>query len=384
MISFKPTEEEAAFVDVARQFAKGEIRPQARECEENRQVNAGIADKSAELGLNALELPESWGGLGLPLVPQVQLWQALASGDLGVAQGLPGAGDAASLIRLAEEHPALVPYKEAGRDGFWPTAAVIDVTDPDAPWASQLKVRRDGAGFVLEGVSQPVRLAAFADYLAVAAVDTAAEPVLLWLSKKDTDGWKTPAGDVRLGLLAAGIARVQFDQTKVTGEHIVALGEEARDLAARMRARIRVLQAAKGVGLMEAALAYVTEYTAERKAFGQVIAKFQGVSFRVAEMAIETRLARNLVWEAAAATDTDSADAAGSVLRALYRSHRSLRYVTDSAVQLLGGHGFVQEFPAEKWMRDAQAHVGLYGRERDLLLRRGEQIVNAKRERAAQ
>ncbi|OUM90362.1 MAG: acyl-CoA dehydrogenase [Bacillus thermozeamaize] len=375
MISFQPTEEEAAFVEVAKGLARDEIRPQARECEENRQVSPGIAAKAVELGFASLELPENWGGLQLPLISQAQIWQALSYGDLGVVQGLPGPGDAASLIRLAPDNPALQPYKKAGQNGSWPTVAYIDATDPEAPWVSALQVRPDGDGYVLHGISQPVRLAAFADYVAVAANDAAGEPVVLWLDRESVK-WEIKGGDYRLGLLAAGLGRVQFNQAKAAGGQVVARGQAAGELIARAHARMRVLQAAKEVGLMEAALDYATAYTAERKAFGQVIAQFQGVSFRIADMVIETRLANHLVWEAATKVDADAPDAEGASLRALYRAHHALRYVTDAAVQLLGGHGFVQEYPVEKWMRDAQAQVGLYGREKEMLLRRGEQIVN--------
>lgn len=99
---------------------------------------------------------------------------------------------------------------------------------------------------------------------------------------------------------------------------------------------------------------------------------------------MEVRATNHLVWQAALQTDEGKSDAEGCALRALYRAHRSVRYVTDSAVQLLGGHGFVQDYPVEKWMRDAQAQVSLYGREKDLLTQRGGQIISGMKEAAVQ
>jgi len=87
-----------------------------------------------------------------------------------------------------------------------------------------------------------------------------------------------------------------------------------------------------------------------------------------------------LVWQAALKVEEDPSDPLGTSLSALYRAHKAMRFVTDSAVQLLGGHGYVQEYPAEKWMRDAQAQTVLYGREKDLLMRRGEQILETAKE----
>ncbi|QQK78708.1 acyl-CoA/acyl-ACP dehydrogenase [Salicibibacter cibi] len=377
MISFSPTEDETAFVDVAEGFAKDVIRPKARECEKHRAVDEAIIAKAEEIGVASLEFPESWDGLELPLISQVQMFQTLSYGDLGIVQGLPGAGDAASIIRIAEKNPVLETYKEAGRGRSWPNVAFIDAFDLGQPWAEELQISKNGDGYTLYGVSRPVRLGVGAEYVVVAAVDTDNEPVVLWLHNTlGGDRWTAAEGDYRLGLLSAGLARLQFNHAEAHANEVIATGDEARRLITGAQTRIRILQAAKAVGLMQAALEYATEYTAERKAFGKTIAQFQGVSFKIAEMAIETKIANHLVLEAATKADADKNDAVEMSLRALYRAHRSSLFVTDAAVQLLGGHGFVDEFPVEKWARDAQAQASLYGREHDLLTRRGEQIVN--------
>ncbi|WP_279401666.1 acyl-CoA dehydrogenase [Piscibacillus salipiscarius] len=229
---------------------------------------------------------------------------------------------------------------------------------------------------MLNGESEPVRLAKQADQMVVCGSDDRGNKVVLLVD--ETNSWSVEEGDYRLGLLTAGIGRVKMEKEFVSHHQVLAEGIEADQLIKKALMRIQILQAAKEVGLMEAALDYATEYTANRKAFGQEIAKFQGVSFRIAKMAIETRVANHLLWEAAVKADQESEDAEGLALRAIYRAHKSLRYVTDSAVQLLGGHGFIQEFPVEKWMRDAQTQVALYGRELDYLHRWGKKIVGAK------
>lgn len=381
MISFEPTEDEQAFTDMALSFAKDVIRPEARTCEETRTVSPIIIKKVEELGFNTLEIPERWGGLELPLISQVQILQALAFGDLGVVQGLPGTDDAASLIRLIPESPALRAYKEAvlSGEGGWPTAAFIDAAEGD-PWGSALQITKSENGYVLNGTSRPVRLAATAEYVVVAGLDTLGDAVILWLDRPE---WELVEGDYRLGLLASGLRRLHFNDYHVDPDQVVAVKGEAEHLISKIQERVYVLQAAKEVGLMDAALAYATEYTAGRKAFGQEIAKFQGVSFTVADMAFERQASHHLVWQAAVNVDEQTENALGYALRVLYRAHRSLRFITDSAVQLLGGHGFVQEFPVEKWMRDAQAQVVLYGREKALLLRRGKEILNGSRKEVA-
>lgn len=378
MISFRLTEEEQPFKEMARSFAIETIRPVARDCEENREVSEEIVQKITELGFSALELPESWDGLELPLITQAIIYQSLSYGDLGVVQGLPGPGDAASLIRLVPDHPVLQAYKNAGKDGVWPDVAFIDATNAEDPWTSGLQIKKDGNAYIVDGTSQPVRLAKNAQYVAIAGVDSEGEHVILWLDK---NGWTAVEGDYRLGLLAAGLGRIQFSNVNAGANQIIAQGSEAKELIEKVLNRIYVLQAAKEVGIMEAAVDYTVEYTANRKAFGQEIAKFQGVSFTVADMEFEKQAANHLVWLAATSVEAGKKDATNNALRAIYRAHRAARFVTDNAVQMLGGHGFVQEFPVEKWMRDAQAQVALYGRERDYLIRLGENVMNpAKKE----
>lgn len=369
MVAFQPEEDEVAFINVAKSLAADKLRPEARTSEDQQYVEDSLIREAAELGFLSLEMTEDWDGLELPLITQAQVWEALSYGDLGMVQGLSGAGDAESVIRLASDNPVISAHKQAINNGS--TIAMIDIQDG---WQGDAGIQSNR----LNGTSQPVRLAKNADYILVTASNATEEPVVLLLDKQ-TD-WEVVEGDYRLGLLASGMARIRFNDVAITEENTIAEGEAARELIDNAWTRIRILQAAKEIGLMEAALDYATEYTAGRKAFGQEIAKFQGVSFRIAAMAMETRLANHLVWQAALAADNGDKEAEGYALRALYRAHRSVRYVTDSAVQMLGGHGFVQDFPVEKWARDAEAQVSLYGRERDLLTQRGEQLIGSAKE----
>lgn len=376
MISFKPTTDEQSFIDVAKDIAANKIRSNARKCEKARKVDEKLLNEISNLGFLSLELPESWEGLQLPLITQVQIWQALSYGDLDIIQGLPKTSDAMSLIRLLPENKVLNRIKNDLLTEE-KTVTLLDTFMMDE-WENDVQVIKKEKGYAIRGTSQPIRLAHYSQHIILFAKDSTGEKIILLVDQSHQ--WNVEEGDYRLGLLTAGIARFTFDDTFVESANVIAKGQEAEEMIVTARSRIQILQAAKESGLMKGVLDYVTEYTASRKAFGQEIAKFQGVSFRVAKVAIETRIASHLVWEAALKADKNNSEAIGLAKRALYRAHRSLRFVTDSAVQLLGGHGYVQEFPAEKWMRDAQAQVLLYGRENEYLLQRGEQLVNGVKE----
>ncbi|WP_047982060.1 acyl-CoA dehydrogenase family protein [Ornithinibacillus contaminans] len=377
MISFQPTAEELAFTRVAKDFAKEKIRPLARACETEREVAAELVEEAKELGFLSLEIPEEWGGLALPLISQVQIQRALSYGDLAIVQGFTGAGDVASLFRTISNQGGLQQVKESFIGGEELTSVLIDSSEPSKPWGKSITVQKHGSDYVLDGTTEPVRLAKFADIAVVFARDQVGEAVILLVDSKE---WTVKEGDYRLGLLAAGLGRLSFEQLTISGEHVLAKGKEAERIFRTVQARLYTLEAAKQNGLMEAALDYATEYTAGRKAFGREIAKFQGVSFKIAKMAIEVQVVNHLTWEAALKADEGSASAYGFALRALYRAHRGIRFVTDAAVQLLGGHGYIQEFPVEKWLRDAGAQVALYGREQGLLAQRGAELLAEPRE----
>ncbi|CAH0344038.1 acyl-CoA dehydrogenase family protein [Bacillus sp. CECT 9360] len=374
MVSFMPTDEETAFAKMAREFAIKQIRPNARKSEENKLVGNDIINKAKELGFLSLELPESWDGLELPLISQVQIFESLASGDLGVVQGFGGPGETASFIRVDSENSVFADYKSAVKSGMDGTVAFLHADDPKKHHVTAEKI---GEEYVLNGRSAPVRMAGKADYLLISALDTAGDDIVLFIRHDPDDHHlqKELNGDYRLGLLSSHFACYHFDHFSVKQEAVMKRGEEARKLKDDALGRISVLEAAKEVGLMSAALSYATEYTSQRKAFGQEIAKFQGVSFNIAQMAIQTQASRNLVWYAAMKLDQKEEDGLAFSLATLNTTHEAVRFVTDSAVQLLGGHGYVQEHPVEKWMRDAQAQVNALESESELLVKSGDYLL---------
>ncbi|WDL95848.1 acyl-CoA dehydrogenase family protein [Alicyclobacillus sp. ALC3] len=372
MISFRPTEEEKQFMDVASDFAM-EIRAAARDCEEAGRPSDTLVKKAEELGFTVMELPESADGLELPLVSQAQILESLCFGDLGVVQGFPGPADADSLLRTA----AAAGLDKLGTGFGTAPSAFVDALQGQSLPKETLRLETANGGYRLFGTSRPARGVQFAQRLFVAVADDAGQQAVVVLNQPGdgSTAWRVVEGDIRLGLLTAGVARVAFEDVEIPDEAVVAIGDSAAQWLTAARARIQVLQAARSVGAMQAAVDYVTMYTAGRKAFGQAIAKFQGVSFTVADMAIETAAARNLVLYAAAQIDAGEDGGAQSARLAAARASRSLRFVTSNGVQLLGGHGFVQDYPVEKWMRDGQAQAVLYGRETERLIEYGEVLL---------
>lgn len=346
MISFQPTEDEEAFVEVSKRFAKETLRPIMREVEASKQIPDAVILTLRNLGFLQMEEPEEINGLALPLTTQVQIYSALAYGDLAMIQGLPGLNDGASFLRVIEHKLA------ESMDGVHHTIAYISATADQAFSTLQLKDNQ------LTGTSLPIRLAQIATHFLIAIKNEAEETILLLLPRDSNK--QEVSGLSRLGLAAAHIGKVTFQDTGLKEADIVAVGEEAEAIIREAEIRIQLLHTAKLVGVMQAALDYTIEYTSTRKAFGQEIAKFQAVSFRIAKMAIELRATNHLMLEATNALDKQSENAHQKAWKVFSQAKQAVKFITDSAVQLLGGHGFVQDFPVEKWMRDAQAQLLLY------------------------
>lgn len=375
MISFQPTEEETAFIAVAKDLAINKIRPLVKEVDQNNKSIQETLSQISELGFLNMELPESWHGLELPLISQVQILKALSYGDLDFIQSLPGAGDAASLIRLLPETKELQTFREKYLSAENKTITYMEAVDQEMDWGSTIQLEKDGDGYILSGRTLPARLAMQAHFVVISTIDSFGKKVIFYLDHGD---WEKEENN-QFGLVSSGIASLHFHREKIAKSQVLSIGEQAEKVINQARSRIQILQAAKEIGVAEAALDYATEYTAGRYAFGQEIAKFQGVSFRIAKMAIQVNAANNLVLEAGVNADINSTDDS-LALRGLQRAHRAVCFATDSAVQLLGGHGFIREYPVEKWMRDAEAQVMLYGKEKDLLLQYGKRLVEKEKD----
>lgn len=371
MISFNPTAEEVEFTNIAKKIAQ-EMRDKTREIESDLSKLEEVVTEIENIGFNKMEEPEQYGGMQMPMLSQVQIYAALAYGDLGTVQSFPGLADGASLFRVLEEQEISEQILQTINEGNC-TVAFVDQTNTAH---TELTLTKNNAAYIVNGETDPVRLGDLATNIIIAATDESDETVLLWLDKEFNE-WTRAQGSYYLGLKEAQLARLSFEQQSVLDSQVIASGKEAETILRKMRARVYLLQAAKQQGIMQAAVDYATEHTATRKAFGQTIAKFQGVSFRVSQMIIETQVVKNLILQAASAVDTEDENAEAFILSAINRAHRGVKYVTDSAVQLLGGHGFVQDYPVEKWMRDAQAQVLLYGNEHAFLNRRGEQLISS-------
>lgn len=315
----------------ARSFAREQLTPRLREAESARDVDAAARNAFAQIGLAGLELPEALGGAGLASLARCVVNEELAAADAGAALALDALG------------PALYPLAELGGD-----AALRELALPllGREGARAALVLGDDAGLVLSGDRVSGRVA----WVPADRVD-----LLVWLRRDDALvlGEGIVAGPLRgAGLRAAGAAELRVERAPLVARF------EGAGCAERSRGRAWLYAASLLLGVLRHAAEFSRDYAQQRVAFGRPIAHHQALAFLITDMHMAVEGARLLVRDAAWRADAGHpfADVAAA---AFAEAIDASRLVGPNAVQILGGHGFMQDYPMEKAMREARA-LGLW------------------------
>ncbi len=348
-----PTEDEQMLLDVVTEFAGEVVRPAASEANETCTAPDDLLKASLEIGLPILGVPEKLGGISeeRSTVAGTLVAEALSHGDMGLAVAALAPGAVATALGLwgnDEQQATYLPHFTG--DGV--PAAALALTEPRPlfdPFAPRTTARRDGTGFVLDGVKSMVPRGAEAELFVVGAL-LDGQPALFLVESK-IPGVVIEA-EPSMGVRAAGLARVILEDVRVTD--LALLGEPDGSSYAECVRLSRLAWCALAVGTGQAVLDYVTPYVKERKAFGEPVAHRQSVAFMVANMAIELQGMRLVTYKAASRAAQGKSFAREVALARRLCAEHGMRIGLDG-VQLLGGHGFVKEHPVERWYRDLRA-----------------------------
>jgi len=361
MYSFEPNEEQHMLLEAVGRFATNDLRPAGRDAEEDGVLPQKIVSKGWELGVLQASVPEAYGGFGeRSAVTGVLSAEEMAYGDL--------AGTLAVNIPSLFVTPILLVGSEKQKKEYIPpvieidwqpyTAALIEYALDFDPLELKTIAKADGDSYVLTGEKAFVPFAKEAEVMLVYAnLDG------------NTQGFivpKTAAGlsvqdeaEKLMSLKALPTYRVKLDGVKVPKEN--RLGGEAGHDFQPVLASMRLALAAMAVGVARAAFEYSRDYAKEREAFGVKIAQKQAIAFMLAEMATEIEAIRMLTWEAAWKLDVGKEDAFKDAYLAATGAADMAMMVTDRAVQILGGYGYIREYPVEMWMRNGRGFATLIG-----------------------
>jgi acyl-CoA dehydrogenase len=360
MVSFTPTEEQQMLVDAIHRYAEMDVRKIAHEADEASHVPDDVVATGWEIGLIPASLPEEFGGFGeREAVTGVLAAEELAWGDLAVALKVMGPALFAYpvlmfgtedqkqdlLPRFAEEYPHMT--AALAEPGIFFDAAEMQTT-----------ARADDGQVILNGAKSNVPLAAEADQMLVYARDAESGEIGAYIVGRQQDGVAVGEREKLMGI--RGLETYPVTLSDVQVEATCKLGGAEGIQFQTIQNYSSVALAALAVGVARASAEYARAYAKERVQFGVPIATKQAIAFMLAEMAIEVDAARLMVWEAAWKLDQGQNATHEATLARQYAANAALM-VTDSGVQTLGGYGFIREYPAERWLRNARGFAMFNG-----------------------
>ncbi|HEX2049856.1 MAG TPA: acyl-CoA dehydrogenase family protein [Actinomycetota bacterium] len=377
-MDFALSEEHVELQKWAREFAEKEIRPVAAHYDETEEFPLPVLAKAAEAGLYSLDIYfqayQDPTGLTLPVLMEEIMWGCAGIGLTIFGTGLPLSAlyASGSPEQLAEWAPRMFGTPED------PKVAAFAVTEPQAGSdvrSLRTRARRDGDEWVLNGTKVFITNGRYADvYVVVATVDheLGHRGQASFIVTRDDPGIRPGKKEKKLGIRASDTSEVILEDCRIPLDRVLGGMDKLEDKLERARRgestgrssaalrtfeMTRPLVAAQAVGIARAALEFAVDYAKERKTFGVPIGQHQSIQNHLADMAMEVDAARLLVHRAAwmGVNGQPFAKAEGSMSK-LKAGEVAVR-VTELAVQILGGYGYVKDFPVEKWYRDAKIYT---------------------------
>ena len=344
------------FRDTIRDLVAGEIAPRAAEIDRTGEYPWDVRKALAEHDILGLPFPEELGGTGTGTLM------------LNVAvEEIAKACASSALILMVQELgtlPIQLHGTEEQKQQWLPACAsgekspAFCLSEPEAgsdPGAMRTSAVKDGSDWVLNGTKNWITNATVADFYVVFAVtDRENKRISAFVVEKDAPGFSVPKLEHKIGIKGSPTGQPVFEDVRVPADALI--GEEGRGMKVALSTleRTRLGAGAQAVGIAQGATDYATQYAKERVSFGKPIIEHQAIAFKLADMETKTAAARELLYTACAKADRNDPDLGKySSMAKLFASDTAMD-VTVDAVQVLGGFGYVNEYPVERMMRDAK------------------------------
>jgi len=358
MIDYLLTEEQQMIRDLCRQITDEKIRPVAAEYDKTEQFPWDVIKVMAESDVCGLYIDEKYGGMGGGVFELCLAAEEFSKGCGGIALSFAATALGAYPIVLfgteeqkAKYLPAIAKGKHIAAFGLTEPAAGSDAS------AMQTTAKKQGDHYILNGTKHFITNGGDAQiYTIVAMTDKAkgARGASTFIVEKDTPGFTFGKKEDKLGIRASSTRELIFTDCKIPKENL--LGKEGQGFIVAMKTfdTSRPGIGAQALGIAQGAFDAALAYSRERKQFGKSISSFQGIQFMLADMATQIEAARALVYASAREVDSGAKSISkDSAMAKLFASDVAMKVTTD-AVQIFGGYGYMKEYPAEKYMRDAK------------------------------
>ncbi len=357
-MDFSLSDEQQLLRKTVRDFAEAELRPHAREWDEKQAFPREVFTKLGEMGLMGAVWPPEYGGAGLSTLDYALVMEEIARIEAGVALSLAAHSSLCSghiFFAGTEEQKQrfLVSLAKGEKVGCW--GLTESSAGSDAAGTKTTAVR-DGAHWVLNGSKQFITNGGLADIAVVMAVTDrtqAKRGISAFVVERGTPGFRSGKKEDKLGVRSSDTSELIFEDCRIPAENL--LGQQGRGFLDTLQIldRGRIGIAAFSVGIAQAALEASIEYAKGRRQFDHAIAEFEGVQFKVADMATKIAAARLMTWQAASRRDAGQAHTVESSMAKLFASEMAVEAALE-AVQIHGGYGYIKDYPVERYLRDAK------------------------------
>jgi alkylation response protein AidB-like acyl-CoA dehydrogenase len=357
-MNFDFTETQLLIKETARKFAQDELAPSAAERDEKEEFPVEAVKKLGELGFMGMMVPEQYGGAGLDTISYVLAMEEISRADAscGVIMSVNNSLVCHGLNEWGTEEQKqryLAPLASGKKLG------AFALSEPEA--GSDASNQRttatlDGESYVLNGTKNFITNGASADVILVmASTDREKGPhgVSTFIVEKETPGLTVAKKEKKLGIRSSDTVSLAFQDCRVPKANRI--GDEGFGFKFAMRTLDggRIGIASQALGIAQASLEASVQYAKQRKAFGQYIAEFQAIQFKLADMATRIEAARFLTLKAAALKDAGQPYGHAAAMAKLFASKVAVDAALE-AIQIHGGYGYVKEYPVERFLRDAK------------------------------
>jgi len=344
------------FRDTIRDIVDGSIRPRAAEIDATGEYPHDIRKLLGEQDILGLPFAEEHGGTGTGTLML----------QIGVEEIAKACASSALILMIQElgSLPITLFGSDEQKQKWLPRLATGEISpafalsEPEAgsdPSSMRTSAVRDGDEWVINGQKNWITNAGIADYYVVfAKTDREDNRISAFIVEADRDGFDPGKMEHKLGIKGSPTGQPSFTDVRVPAENLI--GDEGKGLSIALGTlqRTRLGAAAQAVGIAQAATDFANEYAKERVAFGKPINRLQGIQFKLADMETRTAAARELLYRACSMVDSGHPDTGKYTSMAKLFASDAAMAVTVEAVQVLGGYGYVNEYPVERMMRDAK------------------------------
>jgi len=341
---------------MVRDFTEKEIKPNAAQWDIDGKFPMDTFKKVVQMGIHAMNLPEKFGGMGLDRYTACLINEELGIGDAGFATSVGANMLAYVPLELAEDEHLLKIFCDIVAPGELAAFCLTEAQGGSDASNCHTTAVRVGNEYIINGTKAFITNGGIAEVFIVFAVtDPEAGPrgMSAFLVEHSREGISAGAEENKMGIRASNTSEVVFQDVHIPADHLIGAEGFGFGIAMKTLDRTRPTGSAVAIGICQRAINECVSYSKERVVFGRPISKHQAVSFRIADMEIQTEVARNMIHYAARLMDNGIFDSEVSAIAKAFAGDAAMRVSTD-AVQVFGGYGYSRDYPVEKLMRDAK------------------------------